>query len=249
MNPESYRSYSHEVTSWLHAGRKQLIYQVLEWNLSLEKRNGYDILEVGAGVGQNIEVLQRFGRVDALELDQQGLDRLRKIDGIRTIFELGIPSDLVGTWDVICACDVIEHIEDDVAAVQWIFEHLRPGGIFFATVPAFQWIYSDHDRALGHFRRYEADAFDKLLPKYAIRLSGSYFNTYLMPIAVISRALYQIGRWFRRDGKMEKQKILTEGVAEKCLRRVFKCDIQAITPSTRRVAGLSYYVCARKPER
>lgn len=247
MNPESYRSYSHEVSSWLHAGRKQLIQQVLEWHLSAENKGSYDVLEVGAGVGQNIEVLQRFGKVDALELDQQGLDRLRKIDGIRTIFESGIPSELVGEWDVICACDVIEHIEDDAAAVQWIFDHLRPGGIFFATVPAFQWLFSDHDRALNHFRRYEADSFDKLLPKDAVRLSGCYFNTYLMPIAVISRAIYQIGRWIRRDSKLEKQKISTEGVAEKFLRGIFKSDIQAITPTTRRRAGLSYYVCARKP--
>lgn len=193
-------------------------------------------------------MLQSFGKVDALELVRQGLDRLRKNHGIRTIFEQCIPSDLVGEWDVICACDVIEHIEDDVAAIQWIFDHLRPGGIFFATVPAFQWLYSDHDRALGHFRRYKADAFDKLLPKGAVKLSGSYFNTYLMPIAVVSRAFYQIGRWIRKDSKLEKQKIFTEGVAEKYLRWIFKRDVQAITPKTRRVAGLSYYVCARKPK-
>jgi SAM-dependent methyltransferase len=247
MNPESYRSYSHEVSSWLHTGRKLLIHRVLEWTLSPDKKNSYDILEVGAGVGQNIEVLKHFGKVDALELDQQGLDRLRKIDGIRTVFETGIPSDLVGQYDVICACDVIEHIEDDIAAIQWIFDHLRPGGIFFATVPAFQWLYSDHDRALGHFRRYEANVFDSLLPKDAIRLSGSYFNSYLMPIAVISRAFYQIGRWVRRDAKLEKQKVLTQGVAEKYLRWIFKRDVQAITPITCRVAGLSYFVCARKP--
>lgn len=248
MNPESYRSYSHEVSSWLHAGRKQLIRRVLEWHLAPREKETLEILEVGAGVGQNIEVLQRFGAVDALELDPQGLERLRGLDGVRTVFEAAIPSDLTGSWDVICACDVIEHIKDDAAAVDWIFDHLRPGGIFFATVPAFQWLFSDHDRALGHFRRYEADAFDRLLPKGTVRLSGSYFNTYLLPLGVASRAAYQVGRWVRREKTLDKQKVPTGGAAEHFLRWVFARDVAALEPSSRRVAGLSYYVCARKSE-
>ena len=64
---------------------------------------------------------------------------------------------------------------------------------------------------------------------------------------VIARIFYQIGRRVRRDAKLEKQKVLTEGVAEQYLRWIFKRDVEAITPKTFRVAGLSYYVCARKP--
>lgn len=247
MNPESYRSYSHETSSWLHAGRKQLIARVLDWHIPLSMKGDLEILEVGAGVGQNIEVLQRYGAVDALELDPIGLEQLEARHDVRTIYESGIPASLTGEWDVICACDVIEHIEDDGTAVQWIFDHLRPGGLFFATVPAFQWLFSDHDRALGHFRRYEADAFDRLLPRDALRLSGSYFNSYLFPLGVASRALYQIGRWVRKD-ELKKQNVPKGGAAERFLRGIFSHDVQALEPSSRRVAGLSYFVCARKPE-
>ena len=56
MNPSSYESYSHEVSSWLHSGRKRLIQKVLLWHLEKSAKE-IEILEVGAGVGQNIEVL------------------------------------------------------------------------------------------------------------------------------------------------------------------------------------------------
>lgn len=122
MNLDSYQSYSHEVSSWLHAGRKQLISKVLEWYIPSGVARKHELLEVGAGVGQNIEVLRKFGSVDALEVDPLGLKSLRQIEGVREVIEQGIVSDLVGEWDVICACDVIEHIEDDAEAVRWIFE-------------------------------------------------------------------------------------------------------------------------------
>jgi SAM-dependent methyltransferase len=246
MNPDAYRSYSHEVSSWLHSGRKKLIGQVLAWHLEPDGIGQREILEVGAGVGQNAEILRGFGAVDALEVDPVGLQALRHLEDVRKVYEAGIPSDLPGTWDVICACDVIEHIEDDAAAVRWIFDRLRPGGLFFATVPAFQWLFSDHDRALGHFRRYKAETFDRLLPTDAVRLSGSYFNTYLFPMAVASRFVWQIGQGTRHTPKLEKQQVPAGALAEPILRWAFSRDVAALKPHSQRMFGLSYYICARK---
>jgi 2-polyprenyl-3-methyl-5-hydroxy-6-metoxy-1,4-benzoquinol methylase len=247
MNPESYVRYSHEVSSWLHSGRKKLIRQVLDWHLPPGSSGQLELLEVGAGVGQNVELLRDIGAVDVMELDPLGLDRLRSLDGVRQVFDAGIPTDLAGSWDVILACDVIEHIEDDAAAVRWIFDHLKPGGLFFATVPAFQWLFSDHDRALGHFRRYEADVFDRLLPADASRLSGSYFNSYLFPLAVLSRASYQLSRRTRKTTKLEKQRVPGGRLTEPMLGAIFSLDLRGLKVSSRRKWGLSYYVCARKP--
>jgi len=247
MNPSAYISYSHEVSSWLHAGRAQLIQRVLSWWLP-EPVADREILEVGAGVGQNIAVLNQFGQVDALELDQLGLASLRQLKQVRHVFEAAIPSNLGRVWDVICACDVIEHIEDDRLAVQWIFDHLKPGGIFFATVPAFQWLFSEHDRALGHFRRYQSESFDKLLPDDAVRLSGSYFNSYLFPLALSARTAWQIGsRLLNRGEHMpQKQRVPNGRFTDPILRAVFMKEIAAMSQTTSRSFGLSYYVCARK---
>ena len=129
--------------------------------------------------------------MDALESHPSGLASLRQIESIRNVFETNMPSNLGKKWDVILASDVIEHIEDDRLAVRWIFDHLKPGGIFFATVPAFQWLFSDHDKALGHFRRYTAKTFDNLLPGDVERLSGSYFNSYLFPMACLFPLTWQ----------------------------------------------------------
>lgn len=246
MNSDAYRSYSHEVSSWLHAGRKKLIGQVLAWHLESDVKEQREILEVGAGVGQNVEVLREFGAVDALEVDPVGLQQLRRLAGVRRVYEAGIPSELPGTWDVICACDVIEHIEDDAAAVRWIFDRLKPGGLFFATVPAFQWLFSDHDRALGHFRRYEAQVFDRLLPAKAERLSGSYFNTYLFPIGAVSRTLWQLLRRARSMPELTKQRVPAGRLTEPFLRWLFMHDVASLRPNSQRVFGLSYFVCAKK---
>lgn len=248
MNPDSYQSYSREASGWLHSGRKQLIKQALTWYLNDAPERPVEILEVGAGVGQNIEVLRCFGQIDAMEIDPLGLEHLRLVEGVRHIFDVGIPSQQPGYYDVILACDVIEHIQDDVAAMQWIFDHLRPGGLFFATVPAFQRLFSDHDRALGHCRRYQQHSFDRLLPSNAIRLAGTYFNTYLMPLAVVSRILYQLGNRIRGSSALEKQRVPARGFAEPVLKWIFTRDVAALHPSSRRLAGLSYFVCARKQE-
>ena len=138
--------------------------------------------------------MNKFGHIDALELDPLGLASLRQIDLICNVYEIGIPSDLGLKWDVILACDIVEHIQDDRLAVQWTFDHLKPGGIFFATVPAFQWLFSEHDIALGHFRMYNSEAFDNLLLVELNRLSGSYFNSYLFPLGQASRMTWNIGR-------------------------------------------------------
>ncbi|WP_406623090.1 methyltransferase domain-containing protein [Acidovorax sp. SDU_ACID1] len=247
MNPQAYLSYSHEVSSWLHAGRSQLVQKVLSWSLT-ESVGNREMLEVGAGVGQNIPMLSQFGQVDALELDPLGLAKLRDLQQVRHVFESAIPSDLQGMWDVICACDVIEHIEDDRSAIQWIFDHLKPGGIFLATVPAFQWLYSDHDRALGHYRRYNAENFERLLPADAVRLYGSYFNSYLFPLGLASRMTWQMWRRFRgrNEDVPKKQPVPTGRYADKILRTVFLQEVANMSETTRRGFGLSYYVCARK---
>jgi SAM-dependent methyltransferase len=247
MKPSAYQSYSHEVSSWLHAGRSHLIQKVLSWFL-MEPSSDREILEVGAGVGQNIAVLNQFGQVDALESYPSGLASLRQINSIRNVFETNIPSNLRKKWDVILACDVIEHIEDDRLAVQWIFDHLKPGGIFFATVPAFQWLFSDHDKALGHFRRYTAKTFDKLLPGDVERLSGSYFNSYLFPMACLFRLTWQLGQSFTKPQHYEfqKQRVPNGKFIDPILRAVFMKEIANMQKATRRSYGLSYYVCARK---
>lgn len=97
MNPDAYARYSEESGSWLHNGRKELIRRVLHWHAPKGNVECLDILEVGAGVGQNVEVLKQFGTVDAMEIDPTGLERLRGLAGVRDVFVSAMPVSYRGS--------------------------------------------------------------------------------------------------------------------------------------------------------
>jgi len=114
-----------------------------------------DALDIGAAGGGNTRVLLRRGwRAAALEYGAEGAQvcHERGIDVMRAdATRLPVaPASL----DLIVAFDVLEHIDDDKAAAAGIFESLRPGGTFLVAVPCDPRLWSAHDVAVGHVRRY-----------------------------------------------------------------------------------------------
>lgn len=245
MNESSYVKYIAESNGWLHTGRSALIARVLAF-FAPQNRPHLDVLEVGAGVGQNVPVLSRFGVVDALEVDAKGLSELRHRTDVRKVIADGIPCQLDRSYDIICAFDVIEHIEDDRGTLQWIADNLKPGGLFLATVPAHQWFFTRHDIALGHHRRYTRQAFRDIIPPDFERLADSYFNTVLFPLAVVARWVWVGKNLFVPQVDMNKQPIPSQGFLSGLLLSIFMREIEATRPDTSRSFGLSYYACLRK---
>ena len=245
MEREAYSAYAAEAGNWLHAGRSYLIASLLK---KLRKDGSTEILEVGAGVGQNIPVLAQSGSVDALEIDPHGLEQLRGMAALRSVIDQPIPAELDRSYDVIGAFDVIEHLEDDHGAVDWIFDNLKPGGLFIATVPAYQWLYSDHDRALNHYRRYSLTSFTKLLPPDAERLTASYFNMLLFPAVVAARTVWQLKRRAAHGSAQKKQSVPSMGAVDRVLLGVLMSEARLVGRGMRLPFGLSLCVCARKPD-
>src|SRR5690606_23374527 len=99
-------------------------------------------------------------------------------------------------YDVVCALDVIEHLPDDREAAAWMCGLLRPGGLLIVTVPAYQWLFSDHDRALGHYRRYTRPRLVATLPFGMDVATSAYFTHFAFPLAVAARALWSLKRVF-----------------------------------------------------
>ena len=112
-------------------------------------------LDVGAAGGGNTRVLLRRGwRAVALEYGP---------DGAQVCAERGVPvvrGDATalpvahGSMDLVVAFDVLEHLADDDAAAAGVFRALRPGGVFLVAVPCDPALWSAHDEAVGHVRRY-----------------------------------------------------------------------------------------------
>ena len=91
-------------------------------------------------------------------------------------------------YDLIGAFDVIEHIDDDKAAMNSIAKRLKRGGRLVVTVPAHQWMWSAHDVVNHHKRRYSKRALRQLIESSPLRLETiGYFNSLLFPLAVGER--------------------------------------------------------------
>jgi SAM-dependent methyltransferase len=148
------------------------------------------ILEIGCGTGHNFSMLGEFGRVDALELDDQARAVAEKRLG-RSIMSAPLPGLAAVPerhYDLVGAFDVIEHIDDDAASLASIATRLKPGGKFVMTVPAHQWMWSAHDTVNHHKRRYSKRTLKQLIQASPMRLDAvGYFNSLLFPVAIAER--------------------------------------------------------------
>ncbi|HEY8592183.1 MAG TPA: class I SAM-dependent methyltransferase [Sphingomicrobium sp.] len=148
------------------------------------------VLEIGCGTGHNLPMLGQFGAIDALELDDEARAIAERRIG-RKVMSDPLP-ELAGVrdrhYDLIAALDVIEHIDDDAAALRSISTKLKPGGKFLMTVPAHQWMWSAHDVVNHHKRRYSKRQLRALVDASPLRLEKiGYFNSLLFPIAAAER--------------------------------------------------------------
>jgi len=183
------------------------------------------VLEIGCGTGHNLKMLAEFGTVDAIEVDSTARAIAEKRLG-RTVFDSPLP-ELSGLaerhYDLVGAFDVVEHIRDDQAAIAGIARLLKPGGRLVVTVPAHPWMWSAHDVANHHQRRYSRRALKSLIERSPLRLEGiGYFNSLLFPLAVAERLASKI------RGKDEANLALPPGPINQALERVFAAERRLI---------------------
>ena len=149
------------------------------------------ILEVGAGTGSNLPLLQKYGRVDAIEPDEAARSLASSRSGIAVAGGL-LPGGATledDAYDLIVLLDVLEHIPDDNGALAELATKLKPGGRVVVTVPAFMWLWSAHDAAHHHYRRYTWKTLKPVFDQAGLTIRHrSYFNTALMPLIVAARS-------------------------------------------------------------
>lgn len=96
----------------------------------------------------------------------------------------------VAVHDVLLAMDVLEHIQDDVAALSKWLTYLASGGYVLITVPAFRWLWSYHDERLGHVRRYTRSTVSGLAAECGLeQVRTRYAFGYMVPAVTLIRKL------------------------------------------------------------
>ncbi|MNR80341.1 Demethylrebeccamycin-D-glucose O-methyltransferase [compost metagenome] len=179
-----------------------------EWMFAqLSPALGEEILEVGAGIGNLSAFVADRRRVCLTDVNATYLNQLNDRFGQQTnvsvhAWDLGTPAPEAlepGSFDTVICLNVLEHIQDDRAALRRMVDLLKPGGHLALLVPAHAFLYNGLDEELDHFRRYSKPGLRQLLEESGFHVYKLwYFN-----------ALGALG-WFV-NGTLLKKKLLPSG--------------------------------------
>jgi len=234
---EVYERQTHEVEDhhWWYRGRRAVIHEALG---ALRLPPGIAILDAGCGSGRNMVELQRYGSVVGLELADASVARARA-RGVGevaqgTLDEMPFAED---TFDLAVSLDVIEHLEDDRQALRELRRTVKPGGTLLVTVPAYPWLWSEHDVVNHHHRRYTRKMLEAAAQDAGWScVSTTHFNGLLLPAAALYRGF---ARLRRRSGEPVSDLERTPGRLNSLLERPLKLEARAIARGRRIPAGLS----------
>jgi SAM-dependent methyltransferase len=184
---------------WWFVGKRLLVAALLGDRLG---RPGLRVLDVGCGTGGVLAYLASQAETVGVDRSRQarahsrrrGIDRIACADMDRLPFA-------PGGFDLVLMLDVLEHFEDDAAVVASARRLLRPGGALLASVPAFQALWSAHDEAVQHVRRYDARRLRQALEAGGLTVRRlTYTNVVALPPAAIVRMLLPRLGLRREDG-------------------------------------------------
>jgi len=238
------KQFALEERYWWFVGRRGIIKSVLLRNLG-SCGQGW-VLDLASGTGGNLKILGQCGQVIALDLSPHALSRCRERGATRLVCgsatALPVAADKM---DLVASLDLLEHVEDDARAVEEMFRVLKPGGVVLVTAPAYRWLWSDHDVALAHQRRYVLREAAGLLRGAGFEILQQTYCIFFMfvPIAafrLLQRALrgfarrsppatayIQVSPWLSRvfvwllnlEGRMLRRTSLPFGVSCLCVGR------------------------------
>ena len=180
---------------WWYVGRRAIIQSVLSRHITSPVAHAVDL---GCGTGANFHILKKFARnLTGLDTSEDAITfcRARGIYDVRLItdpYHLAIES---GSLYLVTLFDVLEHIEHDSRALQELHRILRIKGLIAMTVPAYQFLWSEHDIALHHYRRYTLPNLTKRLKDAGFHIvQASYIISSTLPVIVLYRVLRGVMR-------------------------------------------------------
>lgn len=176
--------------SWWYRARAIIVERVLKHYT----RDVQTILDLGAGFGGMASTLQLHGKVDAFEPDSEARV-VAQTRGYQTVLDMAdhqmLPND---AYTLIAILDVLEHTPDDGVFLAKLNEVLTKNGALIITVPAFQFLWSEHDVQHHHYRRYSKRTLRAVLSAHGFEVRFiSYWNMLLFLPAALVRLLGRSG--------------------------------------------------------
>ena len=156
MNPDEYKKmYELEELYWWFIGRRKLV----KWLLRKHSPNGNEsrVVDLGCGTGLNVSTFAEDYKTFGADYSPEALKfcRARSLEGLFSCSAEAIALRDQSV-DVVTALDVLEHIREDLPALREMNRILKPSGKLIVIVPAYGFLWSEHDEALHHYRRYVA---------------------------------------------------------------------------------------------
>lgn len=233
--------YELEQSYWWFVARNQIVRQFIKKFYKAELDSC--ILDIGCGPGAFSKLISHDYPVVGIDTSELAVEYARK-RGLENIFLTDLKSFDTSKLNIGGAMmlDVVEHIEDDAGVLKELYSKLPSDAWFFATVPAYQWLWSVHDNYHMHYRRYTKNQFIRLLKNAGFEIHfSSYFNSLLMPFAVAKRYFDKI------TGKKQNNSPIDEvpGFINSIFKNIFLLEKQLLK-FMKFPCGVSILVVARK---
>jgi len=185
---------------WWYVGRRRVLHsQLKRLDIPADAR----VLDAGCGSGRTLDELVEYGSVSGVDLEPSGVASAHARGHADVhqgrLEEIPFPDD---TFDLITCLDVVEHTPDDVRSLRELRRVATAGAHLVLTVPAYQLLWSSHDVANHHHRRYNRRSLAR-----AARAAGwepvgwTYFNSVLFPPAALVRLGERLRRPDNRRGR------------------------------------------------
>ena len=181
-----------EQSHWWHIGRRRILAGFVEEICQRVTDRRPRILDVGCGTGANLLMLSKYGDAEGVDVSEDALAfcRERGLDKVK----LGAGEELPyedGTFDLVTAFDVVEHMDDDLAGLREMRRVLRPGGRVLLFVPAFMFLWGLQDDVSHHRRRYRMSGLRRVLEEAGFEIERTtYANiTFFLPILLMRKLM------------------------------------------------------------
>ena len=177
-----------EETYWWFVGRRIILERVL----CRFGKHGRVAVDVGCGSGRNLQLLSRHADyVIGLDRSSTALE-LAVSHGLATGRADGQAIPLASSSvDLLSSLDVLEHVDEDQRALEEFHRVLRPDGLLLLTVPAYRFLWSEHDEALMHRRRYVASELHMKLTRAGFRVLKRTYAVFFMFFPIVFYRLFR----------------------------------------------------------